>query len=196
MIDLVTLKKAVAYFRGFLLKRRVTTTGPIKVYGRVKIKGRDGKITIGKRSKLFPGVTFDFEAAPAGSNPEITIGEYVHIGDRTEIHCGSKVTIGYRAGISWDVLIMGSDYHSDTRGDGVPEEIVIEDLAWIYARATILKGVRIGKGAIVGACSVVTKDVPPYAIVAGNPARVIRMLDPKSLDHFYEGKESPERRAE
>ena len=55
--------------------------------------------------------------------------------------------------------------------------MAIEDDAWIGAGAIILPGVTIHKGAIVGAGSVVTKDVPPYSIVAGNPARVIRQID-------------------
>ena len=53
------------------------------------------------------------------------------------------------------------------------KSIVIEDDTWIGFNATILKGVTIGKGAIVGACSVVTKDVPAYTIVVGNPAKII-----------------------
>jgi maltose O-acetyltransferase len=52
--------------------------------------------------------------------------------------------------------------------------IVIEDDVWIGARVTILGGVNIGTGAVIGAGSVVTKNVPPYAIVAGNPAKLIR----------------------
>ncbi|MEE4213008.1 MAG: DapH/DapD/GlmU-related protein [Parvularcula sp.] len=54
--------------------------------------------------------------------------------------------------------------------------IAIEDKVWIGFGATILKGVTIGEGAIVAAGAVVTKDVPPYSIVAGNPARVVRNL--------------------
>lgn len=52
--------------------------------------------------------------------------------------------------------------------------IYFEGDSWIGARSVILKGVKIGKGAVVAAASVVTKDVPPYAIVAGNPAKVIK----------------------
>ena len=54
--------------------------------------------------------------------------------------------------------------------------IVIEDNVWIGEFASILKGVTIGKGSVIGAHSVVTKDVPPYSIVAGNPARVVKSL--------------------
>jgi acetyltransferase-like isoleucine patch superfamily enzyme len=55
--------------------------------------------------------------------------------------------------------------------------IVIENDAWIGTKATILKGVTVGEGAVVGACSVVTRDVEPFTVVAGNPARVVKRLD-------------------
>ena len=62
---------------------------------------------------------------------------------------------------------------------GVEEApIVIEDDAWIGFGSAIMKGVTIGRGAIVGACSVVTNDVPPYTMVAGNPARHIGVSRP------------------
>lgn len=57
-------------------------------------------------------------------------------------------------------------------------KIVVEDDAWIGAHATILPGVRIGRGAVVGAGAVVTRDVPPHSIAAGVPARIIRTMDP------------------
>ena len=54
---------------------------------------------------------------------------------------------------------------------------MIEDNVWIGERSTILKGVHIGKGSIVASNSVVVKDVPPYSIVAGNPAKIVKMLE-------------------
>ena len=54
--------------------------------------------------------------------------------------------------------------------------MIICDRSWIGFKASIMKGVTVGEGAVVGACSVVSRDVPPYTVVAGNPARVIRDL--------------------
>ena len=55
-----------------------------------------------------------------------------------------------------------------------PRAVIIEDDVWIGARVTILPGVHIGKGSVLGAGSVITADVPPYAVVGGNPARVLK----------------------
>lgn len=60
----------------------------------------------------------------------------------------------------------------------VSAPIVIEDDAWIGFKSVILKGVRIGRGAIVASAAVVTKDVDPWTIVAGNPAKVVEVLKP------------------
>lgn len=60
------------------------------------------------------------------------------------------------------------------QGDSVPRPVIISDDVWIGARVTILPGVHIGKGAIIGAGAVVTKDVPEYAVVGGNPAKIIK----------------------
>ena len=118
--------------------------------------------------------------ADFSSGSTIRIGDHSGIGVdawiRADLTIGKHVMRGPR------VIIYGR-YHNFDRTDipmqqqGMGEfvPIVIEDDVWIGARAIILQGVRIGKGAIIGAGSVVTKDVPPYAIVAGNPARVVRM---------------------
>ena len=69
---------------------------------------------------------------------------------------------------------LDPDVRNGTNGPETGAEIHIGEDCWIGGNATILPGVRVGKGSVVGAASVVTKDVPPYTIVAGNPARKIR----------------------
>lgn len=59
-------------------------------------------------------------------------------------------------------------------------DVIIEDNVWIGERSTVLKGVTIGCGSIVACDSIVTKDVPPYTIVAGNPAKVVKKLETNS----------------
>ena len=103
----------------------------------------------------------------------LSIGEGSFVNHRSEIIAHERVEIGSHCLFAWDVQVMDSDSH---RVDGLPHTapVVIGDRVWIGCRATVLKGVTIGDGAVVAACSVVTRDVPPRALVAGNPARVVR----------------------
>jgi acetyltransferase-like isoleucine patch superfamily enzyme len=89
-------------------------------------------------------------------------------GRKFHIRIGNDVSIGPEASI----LTLGHDPQSP-RFEDRGGEVVIGDRAWIAYRAIVMPGVTIGEGAVVGAGAVVTKDVEPYAIVAGNPARVI-----------------------
>lgn len=89
-------------------------------------------------------------------------------GRRYPVRIGANVSIGPEA----SVLTLGHDPQSPMFADR-GGEVAIGDRVWIAYRAVILPGVTIGEGAVVGAGAVVTGDVPPYAIVAGNPARVV-----------------------
>lgn len=92
-----------------------------------------------------------------------------------KIRCKNKITVGNNVAISHDVTIMDSDAHNiDYEGYQMTKPITIGNNVWIGSRAIILKGVNIGDGAIVAAGSVVTKDVPPNATVAGVPAKIIK----------------------
>lgn len=124
----------------------------------------------------------------------MTIGDYSYIG-RSRIFCANRVTVGRYCLISDNVCVMDSDLHPlsaikrakiaerwamgefpDVYTDTPNAPVILEDHCWIGFGSAILKGVRIGEGAIVGSNSVVTKDVPPWTIVAGNPARIIREI--------------------
>lgn len=91
------------------------------------------------------------------------------------IECACHISIGHDCIIGRDVLIRDSDGHVvDNNPDKMTIPVIIEDHVWIGSKAMILKGVHIGKGAIVAAGAVVTRDVPAGCLVAGVPAKVIR----------------------
>ena len=97
------------------------------------------------------------------------------INSDSKIRCANSITIGNDCAISHEVIILDSDFHKIiTPENKTTEPIVISDHVWIGTRCIIMKGVTIGEGAIVAAGSIVTRDVPPHSLVAGNPAKVIR----------------------
>lgn len=146
--------------------------GSFKARGRHKININNGKIKISQGVFLYPDVKLSVNGIE--KKAELVIGENTSIGDRTEIHVGSRVSIGRNCSISWDVCILDRDYHKFNRVNEEPKEIFIGDNVWIGCRAIILKGVNIGDGAVIAAGSVVTKDIPARCCVAGNPAKVIK----------------------
>ncbi|MDB9521111.1 acyltransferase [Dolichospermum circinale CS-1225] len=128
---------------------------------------------------------------------QIKIGKDCYVGEGTRIWSANSITIGDRVLISHNVNIHDTNSHSlDTKlrhehfikilsyghpqnndFDIYSEPLFIEDDVWIGFNSTILKGVKIGRGAIVAAGSVVTKDVPPFLVVAGNPAKIVKELN-------------------
>lgn len=110
------------------------------------------------------------------ANAKLTVGNS-YINSDCKIRCGSKITIGDDCAISHNVTIIDSDFHVLIRGgEELPRHgtgIEIGNHVWIGTGVTILKNVHIGEGSVVAAGSMVTKDVPARALVAGNPAVVI-----------------------
>jgi acetyltransferase-like isoleucine patch superfamily enzyme len=126
---------------------------------------------------------------------KIKLGDNCFIGENSRIWSAESISIGNRVLISHDVNVFDNDTHPFDFAErhrhflaiasaGHPKEldlgempVIVEDDAWIAAKAIVLKGVTIGRGAVVGAGAVVTRDVAPFTVVAGNPARVVRSLD-------------------
>lgn len=114
----------------------------------------------------------------------LTIGSNTYVNDGVWFGCTGRITIGARALLGPGVRIFDNSYHGvyQRRSMPAPRPVVIEDDVWIATNSVILAGVTIGRGAVVGANSVVSKDVAPYTIVAGNPARPISALDPQIFE--------------
>ncbi len=144
------------------------------------------RLRVGKDSIVGSSIVFEADEG------NVSIGERTFVG-RSHLVCHSNIIIGDDVLISWGVTIVDHNSHSiawpgrtnDVLNwkDGIKDwsvvnraPVIIENKVWVGFNAIILKGVTIGEGSIVGAGSVVTKDVPPYTIVAGNPARIIREL--------------------
>ena len=148
------------------------------------------KITIGKNVHI----RGNLKVLKYGGS--IKFCDYSYLGCNSSIWSGEKIFIGKYVLISDNTFISDTNSHEidpekrietymNLLKEGPPSEkgaietspIIIEDYSWISYGCIILKGVRIGKCSIIGAGSVVTKSVPPYTFVAGNPAQVIRELD-------------------
>lgn len=116
----------------------------------------------------------------AGPGACLIIGDDTFINNGAVLSSRSEVCIGQRCQIAPHVVVMDNDFHGvdDREAPGQCAPIHIEDDVWLATRAIVLKGVRIGRGAVVAAGAVVTRDVPAYTLVAGVPARVIRHLKP------------------
>lgn len=111
----------------------------------------------------------------------LTLGHGTNVnGTGTKLLCAQEITIGRDCTFSWDVQVLDNDFHAITV-DGVEQPsaapVRIGDRVWVGTRAVVLKGVTVGDGAVVAAGAVVTRDVPPGAVVAGVPAKVVGRAD-------------------
>lgn len=137
-----------------------------RIYGRLETQG-NGRITIGAHSCIYLDTVI-------GSVSAITIGNCVMISNHVHIYDNNNHPTDPAVRHKMCMEGFDGDAWRWTHADAAP--IVIEDDVWICEYAAIMKGVTIGKGSIVAAHAVVTKDVPPYTVVAGNPARVVKEI--------------------
>jgi acetyltransferase-like isoleucine patch superfamily enzyme len=143
-----------------------------------------GKIVLGDNVCFGGKPAFIFGNRGEGV-PEVVICDYTFIGHNTAFVVSSSVRVGKHCLLAGEVRISDYDGHpidADRRRAGEPapvesiRPVVIGDDVWIGNNAIILKGVHIGDRSIVGAGAVVTRDVPPDVIVAGNPARIVKTI--------------------
>tara|TARA_B100000678_G_scaffold222385_1_gene189926 strand:- start:4941 stop:5534 length:594 start_codon:yes stop_codon:yes gene_type:complete len=118
-----------------------------------------------------------------GSKHNLRIGKFTFLG-RVDLALHDKIHIGEKVCINDGVIILTASHDlNDPLWRHKKSPIVIEDFAWIATNAIILPGVTIGKGAVVGAGAIVSKNVPPYCIAAGNPAQIISKKRTEILEY-------------
>ena len=145
------------------------------------------QLSVGEDSIIHADISFE------ESGGKIDIGSRTFVG-RSHLVCYRSLTIGDDVIMSWGITVVDHDSHSiewDKRRNDVLDwgkgqknwqhiaqaPVIIGNKAWVGFNVSILKGVTIGEGAVIGACSVVTRDIPPYSVAVGNPARVVRSLN-------------------
>jgi len=152
---------------------------------------RGGRLTVGRESIVRCRIDFD------SAEGHVFIGNRCYLG-ASHFVCHTGISLGDDVIMSWGVTVVDHDSHSlawnERRNDVADwkrgakdwsfvtvKPVRIGSKAWIGFGASILKGVTIGEGAVIAANAVVTRDVAPWTVVAGNPAKLIRQLDEGQL---------------
>lgn len=168
------------YLKGLWLRRRFTSCGLLAVekgWPLPQIKNVGGEVRA-ENILLYPGSRLSAE-----QGGKLSIGNGTYLNRGAEVIAWERVEIGRDCMIGWDALIMDTDLHpvGDRPLRNAP--VVLHDNVWIGCRAIVLKGVTIGEGSIVSAGSIVTKDVPAYTVVGGQPARVLGFVGQGEAAH-------------
>lgn len=137
-------------------------------------KGKGAQFTIGGFVWIGEGCAF---RAHEGT---LRIGRKCTFGGKNTINCYNHVEVGEESLWADHIYVVDFDHwyidpHMNIRSQGIRKEhVIIERNTWIAEKATILRGVTVGEGSVIGAMSLVTRDVPPYAVIGGVPARVLK----------------------
>lgn len=161
----------------FYLRRATAVGKGVRTLQRPRIENF-GELRIGAYT-LLRSVNVPVELA-CGPGARLQVGAQCSLNYGVSIGCTGAVTIGDRVRLGPYVMVVDTQFHHPLRRAErpAPRPVTIEDDVWVGAKASIMPGVRVGRGAIVGTGAVVTRDVAPFSVVAGVPARIIDKLDP------------------
>ena len=170
-----------------LIQARVALRGTqhgtgVRVRGLAPIvENEGGTIEIGDRVMFDAPVTPTYLVVEEGAL--LHLGQDCYLNDGVWISATERVHIGDRVKLGPGVRIIDNNYHDryDRNLRPPAKPVTIEDDVWIAADSMVLPGITIGKGAIVGAHSLVVSDVKPFTVVGGNPAKELSKLDPARL---------------
>jgi acetyltransferase-like isoleucine patch superfamily enzyme len=188
------MRTPVLFILNFLARLRYRGLRNIRIGANTSVDywrlgGRKGNLQIGSDGVIHCRVDFDH------AQGAVRIGDRCYIGASNFV-CHTGIDVGDDVVMSWGVTVVDHNSHAlnwtDRQHDVAKWKsnqkdwravkiapVHIGNKVWIGFGAVILKGVTVGEGAVIGAHAVVTKDVPPYAVVAGNPAVLVRQLEPE-----------------
>ncbi len=142
-------------------------------------KSKNSKIRIGDKFECISKIKSNIIYRPCSiityGSSELIIGDNVGMSGSI-IACFKKIHIGNNVRLGGNCVIMDGDFHLDDYRAGVPAPVIIEDNVWIGMDVKVLKGVTIGENSVVGAGSIVVKDIPSNTIAAGNPCKAIKKI--------------------
>lgn len=172
------------------LRSKAKVPFSVRLRGSAKLVG-SGQVVLGE------GVSFNGTITPIElityESGRIEIGNHTFINYGSSIAARVSVKIGAHCHLGHYLFVMDNDQHDVVRHWQLPpsDPVVIEDNVWIGTKVVILPGVRIGSHAVIGAGSIVTKDVPPRCVAAGNPARVIRHIKELEQANILDPQQTP-----
>lgn len=171
---LISPRLAAALFNAQLrIRGRALVPLSVRLIGRIRLRG-NGDVEFGQ------GATLTGDVVPIEfvcyKDARISIGDHTFINYGSSISAYKEVRIGRHCLLGHHTLIVDRNEHGVEHREVVPlpAQVIIEDHVWIGSRVVILPGVFVGHHSVIGAGSVVTKDIPPNCLAVGNPARVVR----------------------
>lgn len=183
------LLRAILAFESFWVERflapRMDALGPghlVRGPWNVEIRGRG--VTAGDFLHIVAERARPVELCgwgPPDGHGRVQLGNHVLILPGVRVQSAAEVVIGDDCMLAAGAYITDADWHGlydRTHEGGARAPVVLERNVWIGEGACVLKGVTVGENSVVGARAVVTEDVPPGVVVAGNPARIVKRLDP------------------
>jgi len=162
--------------RKLYLKKLGMEIGINSTIGKIYVPSPNS-VKIGHNCEIRKGSSF-WVQSPFNTQNGIVVGDNTFLGEKIEFNCCGQIIIGNNCLIASNVIFVDSK-HTFFRSENIQDQpidiqpIIVNDDVWIGSGAILLKGVTIGKGAIVGANSLVNKNIPSYEIWAGSPARKI-----------------------
>lgn len=179
----IFLKMKGIYIKGIIFSCGVTYMS----------RSNNSLILVGKKCRFMNwthgnlnGINHGCMISTSNNNAILTIGNQCSFSG-VVIRCFKSVTLGNNVRVGANVTIMDGDAHQDDPRSGENKPIKIEDNVWIGANSIVLKGVTIGRNSLIGAGSIVTRDIPANCVAAGNPCKVIKNLDATIIEMVEKG---------